>query len=67
MKYQINNFTDADQIDVESVDYTDTQGIGDKLVLITQRGGSMRFQHGMTVTQARALAEALLACCEELE
>lgn len=66
MKHHINNFVDNNPIEVESADYS-KDSIGDKLVRITQDGCSMRFQHDMTITQARALADALLACCEELE
>ena len=66
MQHHINNFVDNNPIEVESADYSGPGG-GDKLVRIVQWSGSMHFQHDMTITQARALADALLACCEELE
>lgn len=67
MNYHINNFVGIDPIKVCGDDYTDNKGIGDKLVSITQRAGSSSFQHSMNTVQARELAAALIACCEELE
>ena len=41
--------------------------IGQKLVTLSKHEGTLSFQFSMTPDQARSMADALLACCEELE
>lgn len=62
MKFQIKDFTDRDPIEVEPLFHD-----GKKYVLITQRGGSMSFQHSMRPDQAAFLASALQMAAEEVE
>ena len=45
----------------------DDPRIGAKLVTISKHEGMLSFQLSMTPDQARSMADALLACCEELE
>lgn len=61
MKFQIKNFVDMHAIEVEPMHHN-----GKKLVLITQRQGSMHFQHTMRPDQAMFLATALQLAAEEV-
>ena len=62
MKFQIKEFCDLHAIEVEPMEHK-----GDKFVLITQRAGSMAFQHTMRPDQAVFLASALHMAAEEAE
>lgn len=55
-----------DRLKVSAVDWTADPRIGIKEVLLTQTGGSMSFQFGMTPAQAREMAMALIAAAEAL-
>jgi len=59
----INNFCDHRPVKV----YGTVHPTCGKLVLITQDGGSMSFQHDMTPAQAREMAAALIAEANQLE
>jgi hypothetical protein len=61
VKRQIKNFLDHDFLEIEGVHH------GEELVMITQGGGSMRFQFSMTPDRAREMAEALLDSAYEIE
>lgn len=65
MKYEINNFCNASPLTIYAHPHP-SKHIGNN-VLITQFGGSMAMQHTMTPTQARQMAEALIACATEAE
>lgn len=45
----------------------DDPRIGAKLVTLSKHEAMLSFQLSMTPDQARSMADALLACCEELE
>jgi hypothetical protein len=66
-KFTVKNFTDADELKCAALDYSGEQGIGEKLVVLNHRAGSMDFQHAMKPAQARELANALNACADALE
>ncbi|CAN7304058.1 hypothetical protein [Acidovorax delafieldii] len=55
-----------DNMAVVARDWTDEPGIGKKLVLLTQKAGSMNLQFEMTQPQARQMAMALIAAAESL-
>lgn len=57
----------AQRLGVESKDWSQTEGIGQKLVLLKQTASSMHFQFSMTPQQAREMAMALIAAAEALE
>lgn len=62
MKFQIKDFCDLHCVEVEA-----WQNKADKLVLITQRSGSLSFQHTMRPDQARFMAGALVMAAEQAE
>jgi len=62
MKFQIKDFCDVHCVEVEP-----WHNKGDKLVLITQRAGSLSFQHTMRPDQARYMAAALQMAAEQAE
>ena len=61
----IPNFTKMDFVEVSSYIHS-SPSIG-KIVNITQRAGSMQFQHSMTMQQARDMATALNNAANQLE
>lgn len=67
MDHFVNNHLGNSPIEVMARDWSGEEGIGKKLVCIRQSGAGLSFQHSMTTSQARLMADALLACCEELE
>ncbi len=67
MKTLINNFTNANHVDIESVNSDYLASYGRAGVRILQHSGSMIFQHDMTCEQAREMAAALIACADEAE
>jgi len=62
MKFQIKDFCDIHCVEVEA-----HQHKGDKLVLITQAAGGLRFQHTMRPDQARFMAASLAMAAEQAE
>jgi len=62
---QIPNFTNADCLTIEAFIHEEKH-IG-KLVLVSQRVGSMHLQHSMTPQQARDMATALNNAAFQLE
>ena len=62
MKFQIKDFVDLHQIEIEG-----HINRNEPLVLLTQRGGSMSFQHSMRPEQARFMAGALVMAAEQIE
>ena len=62
MKFQIKDFCDIHCVEVEAHQHKD-----DRLVLLTQRGGSMSFQHSMRPDQARFMAASLAMAAEQAE
>lgn len=67
MRHTITNFTNSDEIEVSGEARTPTQRNYGGLVTIYQNAGSMNFQHGMTVSQARRLAQLLIDCADAAE
>jgi hypothetical protein len=65
--FTVKNFTDATTLKCKADDYRDDSQIGEALVHLIASGGSCSFQHSMTPTQARELADALHACANALE
>ena len=64
MKTLINNFVDSTPIEVSAQESGSSIG---KLVMITQRGGAMSFQHAMTPAQAREMAAALVKIADSFD
>jgi len=62
---QIPNFTNADFVTITTHIHPDPS-IG-KIVSISQKVGSMHFQHSMTPQQARDMATALTNAANQLE
>lgn len=56
----------AQNMSVTAMDWSGVQGIGRKLVLLTQKSGSMSLQFEVTPAQARQMAMALIAAAESL-
>jgi hypothetical protein len=54
-------------ISLSANDHSDDPGIREKLVTLSKSEGMLSFQFSMKPDQARSMADALLACCEELE
>lgn len=67
MKTLINNFTNAHQVEIESVNCDYLASKWHAGVRIIQSVGSMHFQHDMTCDQARQMAAALIAYADEAE
>ena len=67
MQLQINDRHGNNPIEVVAFDYSSEPGILAKMVTLRQFSGSLTFHHSMTTNQARSMADALLACCEELD
>lgn len=67
MKTQINNFTNSNQIEIESVNHIFASNDVLTGARIVQHSGSMIFQHDMTCDQARQMAAVLIACADEAE
>ena len=67
MKTLINNFTNANQIEIAPLNNEFLSFCGGAGVVIIQVCGSMYFQHTMTCDQARQMAAALIACADEAE
>ena len=65
--FEIKNHFGNSPVEVKAKLWYMDPGIGVDLGTVTQHCGAMSFQHAMTTKQARAMADALLACCEELE
>ena len=63
MKKLINNFSNNSSIELSAAFHPKCG----ELVTITQGAGSMRFQHDMTVSQAREMAEALVALADSVD
>jgi len=59
---EIQNFCNSDPVEIHA--HNDECG---KLVSIIQYKSSMRFQHSMTIAQAREMAEALIKSATQLE
>ncbi len=53
-------------VSVRACDHSGDPSIGEKLVTVRKNAGALSFQFDMTPEQARSMADALLACCEEL-
>lgn len=66
MKTEINNMWGSRPIEVNTPQPDSVAKFGPHVDL-TQRGGSMYFQHSMTSKQARDLAEALIAAADEAD
>jgi len=62
---EIPNFTGREPVEIFAYTHQDTD-IGN-VVSIRQRCGSCSFQHSMTATQARDMAEALLAMADSFD
>lgn len=54
-------------VSLRAEDDSDDPRIGAKLVTLSKNEGMLHFHMSMTPDQARSMADALLACCEELE
>ena len=59
----INNFVDSSPIEISPMQHERAGG----LILLTQRGGAMSFQHAMKPAQAREMAAALVALADSFE
>ena len=67
-RFEISSWRDhLGTVSLSAKDNSDDPRIGQKLVTLSKNEGMCSFQLSMTPDQARSMADALLACCEELE
>lgn len=59
----VKNFTDMAEVEISTIKGADLN----QFVFVTSCGGSMRFQHTMTVVQALEMANALLDAALEIQ
>ncbi|MGH7748801.1 MAG: hypothetical protein ACREQ5_29170 [Candidatus Dormibacteria bacterium] len=67
MKYVALNFTGAEKLTVEPVDYTSNPGIGKRLVSLQARGGGLSMLFAMTPEQARNFGCAVIAAADSFQ
>ena len=67
-RFEINGWCEhLGTVSIVAKDESNDPRIGAKLVTLSKYEGMLSFQLSMTAGQARSMADALLACCEELE
>ena len=67
-RFEINGWCEhLGTVSIRACDNSDDPRIGAKLITMGKDDGALSFHFSMTPDQARSMADALLACCEELE
>ena len=67
-RFEINGWCEhLGTVSIRACDESANPHIGAKLITMRKDAGALSFHFGMSPDQARSMADALLACCEELE